>query len=80
MTRQFTVLMIQAVPEVDRRRINYSGRGGRMGGTMFQKLSDRKWEGRKMNFYDKKIRRIISIIIIGIVAAMIITMVVPYIV
>ena len=34
----------------------------------------------KMNFYDKKIRRIISIIIIGIVAAMIITMVVPYIV
>ena len=47
---------------------------------MFQKLSDRKWEGRKLNFYDKKIRRIISIIIIGIVAAMIITMVVPYIV
>ena len=33
-----------------------------------------------MNFYDKKIRRIISIIIIGIVAAMIIPMVVPYIV
>lgn len=33
-----------------------------------------------MNFYDKKIRCIISIIIIGIVAAMIITMVVPYIV
>ncbi len=33
-----------------------------------------------MNFYDKKIRRIISIIIIGIVAAMIITRVVPYIV
>ena len=33
-----------------------------------------------MNFYDKKVRRIISILIIAIVAAMIITMVIPYIV
>ena len=72
MTRQFTVLMIQAY------KLFRTGRQN--GGIMFQKLSDRKWEGRKMNFYDKKIRRIISIIIIGIVAAMIITMVVPYIV
>ena len=46
---------------------------------MFQKLSDRKWEGRKMNFYDKKIRRIISIIIIVLVAAMVVTMILPYI-
>ena len=36
MGRQFTVLMIQAVPEVDRRRINYSGRGGRMGESCFR--------------------------------------------
>lgn len=33
-----------------------------------------------MNFYDKKVRRIISTVIVCIVAAMIITMVVPYIV
>lgn len=32
-----------------------------------------------MNFYDKKVRRIISIIIIVIVAAMVLTMVLPYI-
>lgn len=32
-----------------------------------------------MNFYDKRIRRTISIIIIVIVAAMVLTMVLPYI-
>ena len=32
-----------------------------------------------MNFYDKRIRRIISSIIIVIVAAMVLTMVLPYI-
>lgn len=32
-----------------------------------------------MNFYDKKVRRVISIIIIVIVAAMVLTMVLPYI-
>ena len=32
-----------------------------------------------MNFYDKRIRRIISIIIIVIVAAMVLTIVLPYI-
>lgn len=32
-----------------------------------------------MNFYDKKVRRIISIIIIVVVAAMVLTMVLPYI-
>ena len=33
-----------------------------------------------MNFYDKRVRRIISAIIIVIVAAMVLTMVLPYIV
>lgn len=33
-----------------------------------------------MNFYDKRVRRIIAIIIVGIIAAMIITTIVPYIV
>lgn len=33
-----------------------------------------------MNFYDKKIRRIISGIVLVVVAAMVLTMVVPYIV
>ena len=33
-----------------------------------------------MNFYDKRVRRIISSIIIVIVAAMVLTMVLPYIV
>ncbi len=32
-----------------------------------------------MNFYDKRVRRIISIIIIVLVAAMVLTMVLPYI-
>ena len=32
-----------------------------------------------MNFYDKRVRRIISIIIIVVVAAMVLTMVLPYI-
>ena len=32
-----------------------------------------------MNFYDKKVRRIISIIIIVLVAAMVVTMILPYI-
>lgn len=33
-----------------------------------------------MNFYDKKIRRIVSVIILLIVVSMVLTMVVPYIV
>ena len=32
-----------------------------------------------MNFYDKRVRRIISIIIIVVVAAMVLTMALPYI-
>ena len=32
-----------------------------------------------MNFYDKKVRRIISIIIIVLVAPMVVTMILPYI-
>ena len=32
-----------------------------------------------MNFYDKKVRRIRSIIIIVLVAAMVVTMILPYI-
>lgn len=31
-----------------------------------------------MNFYDKKLRRIISIITIVVIAAMVLTMVIPY--
>lgn len=31
-----------------------------------------------MNFYDKKVRRIISIITIVVIAAMVLTMVIPY--
>ncbi len=33
-----------------------------------------------MNFYDKKVRRVISIIIMVIIVAMIATMVIPYLV
>lgn len=34
----------------------------------------------KMNFHDKKFRRIVSIIILVLVAAMVLTMVLPYVV
>ena len=37
-------------------------------------------EGKKMNFYDKKFRKIISIVILVVIAAMVLTMVLPYIV
>lgn len=43
-----------------------------------RKYCDIEREGIKMNFYDKKIRRIVSIIIILIIVAMIATMVIPY--
>ena len=35
---------------------------------------------QKMNFHDKKFRRIVSIIILVLVAAMVLTMVLPYVV
>ena len=33
-----------------------------------------------MNFYDKKVRRLVSIIILGVIVAMVATMVIPYLV
>lgn len=44
---------------------------------------DAKWQKeriRNMNFYDKKVRRVISIVIMVIIVAMIATMVIPYLV
>ena len=42
-------------------------------------MSRQKKEGRRFtNFYDKKIRRIISIIIMVVIVAMVATMVIPY--
>ncbi len=38
----------------------------------------RKEGQRLMNFYDKKVRRIISIIIMVVIVAMLATMVIPY--
>ena len=38
----------------------------------------RKKGQRFMNFYDKKVRRIISIIIMVVIVAMLATMVIPY--
>ena len=35
---------------------------------------------KKMNFYDKKVRRLVSIIILVVIVAMIATMVIPYLV
>ena len=32
----------------------------------------------KMNFYDKKVRRLISVIILVVILAMVATMVIPY--
>lgn len=40
----------------------------------------RKKESESMNLYDKKIRRIVSILILVIIAAMVATMVIPYLV
>ena len=33
-----------------------------------------------MNFYDKKVRRLVSIIILAVIGAMVATMVIPYLV
>lgn len=33
-----------------------------------------------MNFYDKKVRRLVSIIILAVIVAMVATMVIPYLV
>ena len=41
--------------------------------------SDRRKDGR-MNFYDKKTRRLISIIIVVVILAMVATMIIPYLV
>ncbi len=42
-------------------------------------MSRQEKEGQSfMNFYDKKVRRIISIIIMVVIVAMIATMVIPY--
>ena len=38
-----------------------------------------KWR-KKMNFYDKKVRRLVSIIILVVIVAMVATMVIPYLV
>ena len=35
---------------------------------------------KKMNFYDKKVRRLVSIIILIVIVAMVATMVIPYLV
>lgn len=35
---------------------------------------------KKMNFYDKKVRRLVSIIILVVIVAMVATMVIPYLV
>lgn len=35
---------------------------------------------KKMNFYDKKVRRFVSIIILVVIVAMVATMVIPYLV
>lgn len=44
-------------------------------------MSGGRREGdKKMNFHDKKFRRIVSIIILVLVAAMVLTMVLPYVV
>ena len=33
-----------------------------------------------MNFYDKKVRRFVSIVILGVIVALVATMVIPYLV
>ncbi len=40
----------------------------------------RKKESKNMNFYDKKVRRIVSALILVLIVAMVATMVIPYLV